>query len=817
LTTPAAIPELLCPGGGPAAGYAALAYGADAVYVGVKRFSARAEAENFSLDELSDFAGYAHSLAPRRCVYVTVNTLLKESERAEAARLLSGLALAGVDAVIVQDLGLFRLLRERLPELPIHASTQMAIHNREGAEALAKLGVKRVTLARELTLAEIRDICAVPGLEVEAFLHGALCYSYSGLCLYSSHLTGRSANRGRCAYPCRDYFHAEGREVGHCFSMKDLALADHVGELAAAGVASLKIEGRKKNELYVAAAAWLYRRILDGKISSTERAEAEAQVRTVFSRPVTDLYIGDAENREVIDSVIVGHRGNPAGKIEAVRLRSGGRWVEFVAACGIEKHDGLQLDLPGQPKPYGFPVLELVEAARVGKLLIESSPGERVQVRLPEGAPEIPLGARVYHASSQETKRSFPVTRPRPGTHRVRVPLALKVSTTPEGLTAGATLTLPPHLGGKLAAGSWSAPGKLEPATDVARMAETARAAFAKLGDTRFVLTEFDWDGNCFVPVSELNRFRREIATALEQVLEEAQQRFAESASLLPALPAETGELRWSLKTDQPACLREILASDTPDEVTLDISGLPFAEFENQLAEITAMLGRERVRLALPVICRAGDRADLTDRICALREQGWRKWEVSNLWGWRALGLDPAAPDSGFDLAADWPLYVLNGLAVDAALALGASLCTASPEDDRENLRALLSARGARLQVPVYQDTPLFISENCPHAAPNRCMVCVPNCPRGDVKLVSSRNQALRVLRRGGRYFTISETPFCLARHLTELTAAGLRQARVDFCYRTYAAPEAKKVWDLVRAGQTPVPVHDGNFDRVLL
>ena len=202
--------ELLAPAGGPDAAFAAFHYGADAVYLGLKKFSARAEAENFTLDECAEVTAYAHSLTPHRRVFVTINTLIRQDELAELVETLAALADIGVDAVILQDLGVYHVLRTHFPELELHASTQLAVHNRAGAEALARLGFTRVVLARELTLEEVRDVTATGGVETEVFIHGALCYSYSGLCLFSSQTLGRSGNRGKCAYSCRDSFEVAG-------------------------------------------------------------------------------------------------------------------------------------------------------------------------------------------------------------------------------------------------------------------------------------------------------------------------------------------------------------------------------------------------------------------------------------------------------------------------------------------------------------------------------------------------------------------------------------------------------------------------------
>lgn len=194
--------ELLAPAGNIEAGYAALYYGADAVYLGLSKFSARAGAQNFTFEELDEFCAYAHSIG--RKVFVAVNTILSEKELEDLPQMYAAIDKAKVDALIVQDMGVFYLAKKMLPNVEMHASTQMAVHNLEGAEFLASLGFKRIVLARELTIAEIKKITqAMPDVDFEVFVHGALCYSYSGQCLFSALEYGMSANRGRCVYPCR--------------------------------------------------------------------------------------------------------------------------------------------------------------------------------------------------------------------------------------------------------------------------------------------------------------------------------------------------------------------------------------------------------------------------------------------------------------------------------------------------------------------------------------------------------------------------------------------------------------------------------------
>ncbi len=423
--------ELLAPAGGPEAGIAAFHYGADAIYLGLKKFSARAEAENFTLDEVDEITAYAHSLTPRRRVFVTINTLIRQDELPELVDAVAHLAEIGVDALIIQDLGVYALVRRHFPTLELHASTQLAVHNRAGAEALAQLGFQRVVLARELTFEEVRDITATAGIETEVFIHGALCYSYSGLCLFSSQTLGRSGNRGKCAYSCRDSYEVEGAPMtlrdgttvkrdphtGFPFSMKDLALPDHIPALRASGVSCFKIEGRKKSPLYVATTTDYYRRLIDGRMTDEERPDIEADLQTVFSRPWTHLFVQSHRDKEVADRDTVGHRGTPIGTVLAVvdaatrepRLR-------FRTDRPLEKHDGLQVDLPILGKPFGFAVERLwIFGQRKNQEVFEAPAGSVVEVTLPREHPDLPTAAPVYCSSSQAVKNRYRYDHPKPG------------------------------------------------------------------------------------------------------------------------------------------------------------------------------------------------------------------------------------------------------------------------------------------------------------------------------------------------------------------------------------------------------------------
>ena len=281
------LPELLAPAGSFEALVAAVAAGADAVYVGGRRFGARAFAKNFDVDELSRAVSYCHLHGVR--LYVTVNTLIEDREMGEVLSYAAELWRLGVDALIVSDLGVIREIRRAIPEMELHASTQMSVHSTYGADCAAKLGCSRVVLARELSLSDISSVVENSLAEVEVFLHGALCVSYSGQCLFSSLVGGRSGNRGECAQPCRLPYTTSLGE-GYPLSLKDLSYGEHIPALISSDVASLKIEGRMKSAGYVYTVTSIYRRLLDEARAATPK-EMET-LRQAFSRDgFTDSYL----------------------------------------------------------------------------------------------------------------------------------------------------------------------------------------------------------------------------------------------------------------------------------------------------------------------------------------------------------------------------------------------------------------------------------------------------------------------------------------------------------------------------------------------
>ena len=833
--------ELLAPAGGAEAAYAAFHFGADAVYLGLKKFSARAEAENFTLEEVDEVTAYAHGLEPRRRVFVTVNTVIRQDELPELVAALAALDQIGVDALIIQDLGVYQLARKYFPGLELHASTQLAVHNRAGAETLFRMGFSRVVLARELTFEEVRDITATAGIETEVFIHGALCYSYSGLCLFSAQTLGRSGNRGKCAYSCRDSYDVHGAPLtlrdgsavrrdprqGFPFSMKDLALRDHIPALRAAGVSCFKIEGRKKSPLYVATTTDYYRKLIDGRLRDEQRPELEADMQSVFSRPWTRLFVQSHKDKEVADRDTVGHRGTLVGKVEGISGRPAR--LRFRTRRALERHDGLQIDLPVLGKPFGFAIDRMWTATpgRQGKRndVFQAPAGALVEVQLPAEHPDIPLGAPVYCSSSQAVKQNYRHTRPKPGLYRTRSPFAVDVLVTEDQITgSGRILAANGDPTGIEARETFS--GSFGAARDSDGMRRAAHDAFARLGPTGLHLERFTWrnDDNRFVPVSLLNQLRRNLVARLEQQLRHARE--ADVARLqkevCPACPppARTAAFRWSIKVDRINFLDGFEQKDWEDidEIVVDIARDPLAPLGERLEQWAGRIGKDKIRLALPALTRYWEDKSLRHKIEHLRAAGWHKWEAANLSAWHYLGLNADRPGAGaLDLATDWSVYVLNRLAAEQLLQMGVTRFALSPEDGIGNTRSLLGEYGSRAVLIVYQDTPLFVAESCAYAnliggCPGRA-----NCKFESMEMVSSHGEKVTALDYHCRTIVLNQGPFCLSPRLGGLAEAGAQLLRADFIYRTYTPGDVRDRWRLLRAGR-PVPQgHAANFERGML
>ena len=758
-------PELLSPAGSLDSGWAALSYGADALYTGLQRFSARAEAANLSEQELDELIGYAHANSKK--VYITFNTLVQQHELPKALEVLAMIHDLNADGIIVQDMGVARMARRFFPSLDLHASTQLAVHNLSGAKLLADLGFTRVVLARELSLKEIETITRNCSIETEVFIHGALCYSYSGLCLFSSHLNGRSGNRGRCAYCCRQTFDTDaGKSLP--FAMKDFSIGPHLDELLDAGVASLKIEGRMKSPTYVAAVTDFYRKRLNHQIDGTKQKQLLADIQTIFGRASTDLYLKNADTHP-IDPTTNGHRGAVIGTIQSIRPEFGGHWMGVKTNRVLQRHDGLKIERPGAPAPFAFFAKEIrLRDDRSKKLKFEVPADAEIEVRLPDNHPFLEPGMTVYCSASQEVRQRYDFEAPRPGTFKQQNPFSATVELTANGITAR----------------SEQIENQIEEPLSEARNPEKTVAAirksFDKTGDTEWKLDQLEIiDNGLFAPASILNEARRQLLEKLSAAL--AEQKTAAHAERLmelvvsPSPPSNVEQ--WSIKLRDRALLNELTEEELSRFEIID--DIPVIQRKSLITPHDSLV-TPHDSLVTP-----------HDSLVTPHSSPIEVANVGALYPFR----DAAK------LTADWPLYTLNSEAAAQWQELGIQQMVLSPEDTGENMKALLGILGDRAIVPVYQHTPLMISATRPES--------------GDT-LHLCREQPMHIEKEGDQFVLIHEAPFSLVDHLDELRAAGARNFRIDLTYGVHSSAEAAKVIRKALCREPIANSYDGNFSRTL-
>jgi len=545
------IPELLAPAGSLDAVRAAVANGANAVYLGAERFNARDEGAQLTLDELEQACLIAHGGGTR--VYLTLNTLVKPAELADALALLGEAIDRGIDAAIVQDLGIIRLIQQVYPGFEIHGSTQMTVHDASGALLMHDIGLERVVLARENTLDDVRAIrAAAPALGLETFVHGALCISYSGQCFMSGMISERSANRGSCAQSCRkDYVLTDARsgeelDRGYLISAKDLAAYDQLRELAEAGVDCLKVEGRKKKPEYVATVTRTYRDFLD-RVAAGDAAHPTAEeVRPlvqIFSRGFTSGMFTGRAGRGYITREQPDNRGHEIGIV----LGRDGQDLLVEVTHAIQPGDGLGFEPPpgARARSTGFAVTRVrTVSARNGVMRQAIHARDRV-----------PAGWRVVRSSEAallERARASFAALPIPARgRRQRLDVRLFGN-------AGAPLKAVFAAGGEQV--EVRSEVALAPASQRALDHSRLREQLGRLGETPFTLGALDIAGladGLFLPVSELNKLRqgavdalllrRDWARSAEEAERAARIHAAIAAPLGPGAPPRDG---WTLSVE---------------------------------------------------------------------------------------------------------------------------------------------------------------------------------------------------------------------------------------------------------------------------
>ena len=748
-------PELLAPAGSLESFFAAIEKGADAVYAGLQEFSARARAKNFTLAQMERMLAYAHG--QNRRIYITLNTLVKEKELPQLVDTLAALAGMRVDGVILQDFAVARLIRNHFPSIPLHASTQMTIHNTPGVKMLEELGFQRAVLARELAVDEIAAIAASTPVEIECFVHGALCFSISGQCFFSSLLGGHSGNRGRCAQPCRRLYSHRGKE-GHYFSTSDLSAIDLLPDLVKAGVKSLKIEGRMKSAEYVASVVEAYRTVLDAPEKSHKEALTLAKgiLKYSFGRTPTKGFLASQQPDDIANPWQKGGTGRYIGQIKSVK----GKSLIFETRDTLYVGDRLRAQPKSDMAGQAWTLREMVFNR---KKCMEAPAGSLVEVETPFS---FSAGDSIYKVSSKEayTLSDSACQRRLEGGQGDKLPCSLFVTLKDEQLSISASVAGYHH--------QFNYPlGQLEPARS-GDMQAVLFGQFSKCGDTQFRLESLaapdfpavlipsamfkDLRRRFYGQLREASSavFREQIASARRGALREVEtlqsaMRRPVSRETLMVVVGEPKEWRFPLQNGADATLLP-LSKAAIHQLTTAVPRMRGSE--------------ERIIWQLPFILFDRDVPLYRDTLLTLYRAGFRRFEAANLSHFELFrGLEDIHVST-------WHrCFSLNSQAMAAWRDLGAEAATLYLEDDSSNLAELLAA-GVDIEqrMIVYSPLPVMTTKI-------RIKEVHANTP-----LRSDRGETYRVTSHDGLQTISSALQFSLTARHGELRQKGCSSFVID-------------------------------------
>jgi U32 family peptidase len=775
-------PELLAPVGSVACLPAAVENGADAVYFGLDvGFNARARAANLSLDEAAEAMKYLHQRGVKG--FVTLNTLAFSDELPEVVSVVRAITRMGVDAVLVQDIGVARLIRALSPDLPLHASTQMTLTSAEGIAVAAELGIERVVLARELSLDEIRSIRKHTDIELEVFVHGALCVAYSGQCLTSESLGGRSANRGQCAQACRLPYEliCDGQDVDlgaqkYLLSPQDLAAYELTPELIAAGVNSFKIEGRLKTPEYVANITRRYRAAIDAAMAHKPvilQPDARREMELSFSRGFAPGWLEGCDHKRLVPALSSTKRGVLLGEV----VRVLGDRVEVQLNAPIKRGDGVVFEGDrtvehGEQGGRVFGVWRgrqrLDEAISSGLVQLEFQIDSLDYSRIVPGQkiwktddPELTARLRQSFSSADPVRRvdaDFKVT------GHVGEPLQI-TATTATGVTTTASSAEPLQA------------ARTRPAT-----VDFFREQLGRLGHTVFRLRDVQCDiaGSPMVPLSVLSHVRQEL---LRELTERNGQPPARTLSDGDVLATMRVGIQTDVTTAENVVQLHVLCRK--------LDQLRAAALSSSVATLYADFQDIReYREAVPIAHAAGktvwlappriQKPDEFGIFLALQKWAPDGWLVRNLAGMQFC------QNHAIPFVLDYTLNVTNELTADWLMASGAARLTASYDLNREQLLDLVRhTPPAWIETVIHQHMPMFHMEHCVFCAVLSPGTNKTNCGRPcDNHLVQLRDRvgAEHPLKAdvGCRNTLYNSRPQSAAEIVPTLIERGVRHFRIE-------------------------------------
>ena len=760
--------ELLAPVGSFEALKAAVQNGADAVYLGGKDFSARASANNFDREELQEAVKYCHTRGVK--LFITVNTLIKQNEVEDFIEYIKFLYDIDIDAVIVQDIGMAMLIKRELPDFEIHASTQMAAHSLEDVEYLKSIGFDRVVLARELSAPEIKEICSKVKVDIEVFVHGALCVCYSGQCLMSSMIGNRSGNRGRCAQPCRQKYELIDVETGetvntngeYLLSPRDLNTIEEIGEVIDAGVLSLKIEGRMKRPEYVATVVSAYRHAADNYIATGKTGvttEDMNELYTIFNRKFTRGYILGEKGIDIMNSEKPNNRGLYIGKV--VDFNKKRKRLKIKLENTLKKGDGINLG--------GGTIGRIIKGNEISEI---GFAGETIEL---DFVGEARKNQDVFKTSDnsliERVKSTFESDK-----ELVKTPVYMRFKAY---IGEKPVLEISDTEGNSvLVEGEKEA----EKAMKVALSEEKAKSQLEKLGNTPYELEniELDIGYEVSIPVSMINKMRRE---AIEKL--------SDAREVVKGRSLKDKEIEYSIEDKRPEYLEEeprirVKVKNLEQlkaVVDLEIDTIYYENlYDFAEAKKIAAENNKKIVYSAPRIMRNPDYKVFDKIIDEITEEDS---VLAASWG----EIKFFTENCGCGIRADWSLNAFNGESMNWLRNSGMESICISQEMNVSEIKESIKHTDAEIETVVYGYAPMMISEYCPMG------VLVRNCKK-DKRCAECRKDKYMLEDQKGSQFRLSQSEFCrttiynseptiMLENLEDVAETGVDFFRLDFSLET--------------------------------
>lgn len=811
--------ELLAPAGNMAALHAAVAGGADAVYLGLETFNARRGADNFTLETLREACDFAHLRGVS--IYVTMNTIILPDEVGEALECVRQAYRAGADGFIVQDIGLAAEISRTLPEASLHLSTQMNTHNLAGVRAAVRLGAERITLAREVSLDEIALLCAAAaeeGMEVEVFAHGALCVCYSGQCFMSSMIGGRSANRGMCAQACRLPYELQNKALqkslpspgDHLLSPQDLCTVDRVDDLVAAGVASLKIEGRMKSPEYVFAVTSVYRKALDAALAKENAAITDVdrdRLTDAFSRGFTTAYLDGKRGNDIMSYQRPNNRGLFLGRVDEVR--DGAAYLK--SAHALAEGDVLEF---WTRKGNGTLTLGSVRTDKKG----------RYHLPLEGKTRTVKAGDRVFRVRSAEAAFEDDAREPRvplvgTATLHIGEPLRMEFRPAAEADIEGAprtTLAVARRLQAAFPDGvSGVAEGApVEAARTRAVSFDDVAAHIDRLGNTPYQLVSLtvDMDDGVGIGFSALHGVRAAALDVLTEALTaEGRGRTLPRTTPREPLPAArpTG-CRVAVTVTNPACAR---AAKRAGAHLIYVPALNYRRGEAVIAGQKNAAAEQAgyPKGCIPIMPVADHEAVGGAREAVVDADVWKYAAEGKPLLAESLGAMERASEEGALLDVGSHVPITNGLSLAVASEFGAARVWLSPELTLRQIEEVAKDAPVELGVLLIGAQELMVTEHCMLMSQGPCDENCAECPRRRSPHVLKDRKGYEfpvVTDAMGRSHLYNAVELDIASSMPELLAAGISSYMVDATLMN-AEETAHAVGRAIRA--LHVAQNDGN------